>query len=96
MSYKDRYHPGIKADLKKLDKQVIKDIFRLHIDKILQEPDRGDRLHGDLEGLFSYHFRKRSVDYRIAYTIEEGKKLVFFLRIGKRESFYEVLRRRLS
>lgn len=95
MSYKDRYHPTVKADLKKLDKQVVKDIFRLHIDNILQKPDTGDKLHGDLEGLFSYHFRKRSVDYRIAYTIAEDKKPVYFLRIGKRESFYEVLRRRL-
>ncbi len=96
MSYKDKYHPKVKTDLKKLDKQVVKEIFRVHIENILQEPHAGDKLHGDLEGLLSYHFIKNRVDYRIAYTIEEDKKLIYFLRVGKRESFYEVLKRRLS
>lgn len=95
MSYKDKYHPKVKTDLKKLDKQIVKEIFRVHIRNILQEPYAGDKLHGDMEGVLSCHFRKNRVDYRIAYVIEEADKIVYILRIGKRESFYEVLKRRL-
>ncbi|MBI4619586.1 MAG: type II toxin-antitoxin system RelE/ParE family toxin [Desulfobacterales bacterium] len=62
----------------------------------MHEPSIWGRLHGDLEGVFSYHFRKNRVDYRAAYTIEEAEKIVYILMIGKRESFYEVLKRRLS
>lgn len=58
MSYKDKYHPRVKSDLKKLDKIVIKEIFDIHIEKILQEPSIGEILYGNLEGVLSYHFRK--------------------------------------
>ena len=96
MSYRDEYHPKVKPDLKRLDRQVITEIFNTHIEKILREPYTGEKLHGDLEGVFSYHFRKGKVDYRIAYLIEETKKIVYILMVRKRESFYEILKRRLS
>ncbi len=96
MSYRDEYHPKVKPDLKRLDRQVITEIFNTHIEKILREPYTGEKLHGDLEGVFSYHFRKDKVDYRIAYLIEETKKIVYILMVRKRESFYEILKRRLS
>jgi hypothetical protein len=35
MAYKDEYHPKIKTDLKKLEKAVVKEIYDIHIDKIL-------------------------------------------------------------
>ena len=95
MSYKDEYHPGVKRDLKKLDKGVVREIYDIHLENILQEPCRGEDLHGDLEGVSSYHFRMNKVDYRIAYSIEEDKNIVYFLMVGKRENFYEILRRRL-
>jgi addiction module RelE/StbE family toxin len=96
MAYKDEYHPKIKTDLKKLEKAVVKEIYDIHIDKILGEPDVAEKLHGSLEGFLSYHFRKNRVDYRIAYTIEENRKAVYFLMIGKRENFFDILKRRLS
>jgi len=68
----------------------------IHLDKILHGPYIHEKLHGDLEGILSYHFRKNKVDYRIAYSIDESKKVVYILMIGKRESFYEILERRLS
>jgi len=96
MSYRDEYHPKVKSDLKKLDRHVITEIFNTHIEKILREPYTGEKLHGDLEGVFSYHFRKDKVDYRIAYLIEETKEIVYILMVRKRESFNEILKRRLS
>jgi len=96
MPYKDEYHPGVKKDLKQLDKPVIREAFEVHIEKLVQNPDIGEVLHGDLEGVLSYHFRKNKIDYRIAYTVNEAQKIVYVLRIAKRENFYEVLKRRLS
>jgi len=96
MPYKDEYHPGVKKDLKHLDRQVIKEAFEVHIDKLLHNPDAGEALHGKLEGIHSYYFRKNRIDYRIAYSINEVQKIVYVLRIAKRENFYEVLKRRLS
>ncbi|MBI5194445.1 MAG: type II toxin-antitoxin system mRNA interferase toxin, RelE/StbE family [Nitrospirae bacterium] len=96
MSYKDEYHLKIKSDLKKLDKSVAREIYNTHLDKIMIDPYNNERLHGDMESIFSYHFRKNKVDYRIAYSVDESKKVVYFLMMGKRESFYEILKRRLS
>jgi addiction module RelE/StbE family toxin len=95
MSYKDEYHPKIKTDLKKQDKEVIKEIYGIHIAKILKEPFDSEKLRGSLEGFLSYHFRTNKVDYRIAYAIEEDRKIVYFIMIGKRENFYDLLKRRL-
>ena len=96
MSYKDAYHPRVKADLKKLDKLVVKEIHNIHLDSLLDKPFAGEYLYGDLEGIFSYHFRKNKVDYRIAYTVDDEKKVVYIIMIGKRENFYEILKRRLA
>jgi addiction module RelE/StbE family toxin len=95
LMYKDEYHPQIKKDLKSIDKSVIQDIKDKHINKILKNPLVGDRLSGELNGIFSYHFKKNKVDYRITYFIEEKQKVIYILMIGKRENFYKVLRRRL-
>ena len=95
MSYKDAYHPRVKNDLKKLDKNIVKEIYDIHLDNILHEPYSGEKLHGDLEGVSSYHFRKNKVDYRIAYSVEEDKRIVYIVMVGKRENFYEILKRRL-
>jgi mRNA-degrading endonuclease RelE of RelBE toxin-antitoxin system len=35
MSYKDEYHPKTRADLKKLDKPVLRELFDTHINTIL-------------------------------------------------------------
>jgi len=96
MSYKDAYHPNVKSDLKKLDKSVTRQIHHVHIEAILLNPFAHEKLHGDLEGVVSYHFRMNKVEYRIAYSVDESEQIVYFLMIGKRENFYEILKRRLS
>jgi mRNA-degrading endonuclease RelE of RelBE toxin-antitoxin system len=96
MSYRDEYHPKIKADLKKLDKPVAREFFD-HIDNILRDPYRtGEALHGSLEGISTCHFRVNRVEYRIAFAVKEELKTVYVLMVGKRENFYEILRRRLG
>jgi mRNA-degrading endonuclease RelE of RelBE toxin-antitoxin system len=97
MPYRDAYHPKIKSDLKKLGKPVIRELFDRHIDKILQDPHQaGEALRGNFEGISSYHFRLNKIEYRIAFAVKEASKTVYILMIGKRENFYDILRRRLS
>ena len=93
--FRDEYHPRIKKDLRKIDKSVGSEVRDFHIPKILSDPHIADDLTGELSGISSYHFKKEKVEYRISYIIDEVQKIVYFLMIGKRESFYEILRRRL-
>lgn len=93
--YQDRYHPRVKRDLRKLDKSVKIKIRDYHIQKILETPYDSDELTGKLSGICSYHFTQGKVQYRISYLIDDTEKIVYFLMIGKRESFYEILNRRL-
>lgn len=93
--FRDEYHPQVKKDLKKIDKSFKLEIKDFHIPKIPKDPYIGDELTGDLAGIRSYHFKKDRVQYRISYIIDETKEIVNILMIGKRESFYDILRRRL-
>jgi hypothetical protein len=46
MSYKDEYHPRVKADLKKLDKIAVKEIHSTQIDILLENPFTAECLYG--------------------------------------------------
>jgi addiction module RelE/StbE family toxin len=92
--YKDGYHPRVKKDLKKLDARIRDEIKTTHIPAILSDPAVGETLVGDLAGIHSYHFKIANQQYRIAYVVSEEEETVFILMIGKRESFYQILRRR--
>jgi addiction module RelE/StbE family toxin len=94
--FKDKYHPQVKKDLKKLDRSVRAEIQNTHIQQILNRPCAFDILYGDLSGVCSYHFRKNKVEYRISYMVDESSKTVFVLMIGTRGNFYNILRRRLK
>jgi len=93
--FRDEYHPKVKKDLKKIDKSVESQVKVHHIPNILRDPFIADDLTGDLTGIRSYHFKKEKVQYRISYIVDEVQNVVYILMIGKRESFYEILRRRL-
>jgi len=92
--YSDEYHPRFKKDIKFLDKQVYNKVKDELIDKILQNPFDSEELLGVFKGIKSFHFKINRVEYRIAYIIFEDRKSVYFIMIGKRENFYEELKRR--
>ena len=93
--YRDQYHPKVKKDLKQLDKRLRQEIEETHIPAILERPEHGEELVGDLSGLRAYHFRYQKNAYRIAYVMDETAEMVFVMMIGKRENFYTVLKRRI-
>lgn len=94
--FRDEYHPQVKKDLKAIDKPVIKDIKEKHILNIINNPFLGDALSGEFSGIYSYHFKKNSVDYRISYVINKEANIILFLMIAKRENFYDILKRRIN
>jgi mRNA-degrading endonuclease RelE of RelBE toxin-antitoxin system len=51
--FKDKYHPQVKKDLKKLDRSVRAEIQNTHIQLILNSPRTFDILYGDLSGVYS-------------------------------------------
>ncbi len=93
--YKDIYHPKVKKDLKKIDPPIREQIKNEHIPAILLEPEIGDALVGDLQGVRSYHFKTSGQQFRIAYIIDEGEKIIFVQMIAKRGAFYTLLRKRV-
>ena len=96
LMYKDLYHPAVKKDLKKIDKNARDDIKETWIPKLLSKPFGGEELTGPLAGIRSYHFSVGRVQYRIAYSINENEHIIKMLMIAKRESFYQILKRRLK
>jgi len=96
LAYEDEYHPQVKKDVKKLDKQVVENVLNDHLPVILENPNAvGEMLTGDLSGIRSYHFNLNSTQYRIAYMIKEQVVTVLFLSIAKRENFYTLLKKRV-
>jgi len=65
------------------------------IPKLLSEPQEGKELTGPLTGIHSYHFKVGKMHYRIAYVIEKDDFILNILMIAKRESFYNILRKRI-
>ena len=83
--------PSAKRSLKKLPLKLREEI--ISATKILKEnPLAGKKLSGSLNSLYSFHFKYLDVQYRVAYTIDQEKKLVIIHFVDKRENFYEKLR----
>ena len=94
--YNDEYHPQVKHDVKKLSGQLREQIKLEHIPTILEHPEEGEMLVGDLKGIWSYHFSFNSQQYRLAYMIDQTSNTVIILMIGKRGEFYQLLKRRIK
>jgi addiction module RelE/StbE family toxin len=92
--FKEKFHPKVKKDLKRLDKSLISKI-PTHLDRILENPYQNSQLKDNLSSVYSYHFRENRVEYRIAYTINEDNEVVIILLIGSRENFYREVFKRL-
>ena len=79
--------------LNKLPKLVRQGILDVSVELERDPFHVGERLHGPLAFLYSFHFKIQNVKYRMAYTIDAEKQIVLVHHIGPREGFYDRLLR---
>ena len=89
MAYRLLYLPGVEKDLRALPEIVVTRV-RNAVERLLERPQIGKRLTGELARLWSY----RVGDYRIVYDIRKGELVVLIIAIGHRRAIYEAARRR--
>lgn len=92
VKYRLELSPAARRDLKRLPRDVQREIAYEHLPLIQSNPLRvGDRLVGTLKGERSYRFGRKP-EYRILYFVEGD--LVIITIVGTREGIYKRARRR--
>lgn len=86
----------VKKDIKGLDKKLKEKIKNEEFPKIEKNPYIGETLFYEFKGLWSYHFSYHGTEYRIVYEIYQEKEIILVIMIGKRQKFYEKLKRRVG
>lgn len=81
-----------KKTLTRLSKQAQQAILK-ETELLIEQPFAGERLHGTLSFLYSFHFKFDNVQYRVAYTVERDNELIIIHLVGPRENFYDRLLR---
>ena len=87
MSWVYRFNESAKQELKKLDRQIQKEIVAYLDDRIAtrEDPRRfGKPLRADLTGLWRYRVR----DYRLVCQIQDDVLLVLVVTVGHRKDVY--------
>jgi len=92
MSYRLIFTKLSQKEYKKLD-STIKDQFRKKLAKRLQNPKvSSDKLSG-YDNV--YKIKLRDSGFRLAYEVKDEEIIVLVLKIGKRDKFYELLKKSL-
>lgn len=81
-----------KRSVKKLPKEIKKEIVKLCNDYIAKYPFDSEKLQKPLNDCRSFHFKINNVYYRIAYKIIKDEKRIDIILIGTRENFYKRLK----
>lgn len=82
--FKIEYAKGVAKDLKSLPSKVKEDALQI-VEKILaSDPHAGKLLTGSYKGLWKY----RMGHYRIIYSIEMKRLVIFVLRVRHRKDVY--------
>jgi len=87
VSWVYRFNESAKQELKKLDRQIQKEIVAYLDDRIVtrEDPRRfGKPLRADLAGLWRYRVR----DYRLVCQIQDDVLLVLVVTVGHRKDVY--------
>ena len=85
---------AVKRDIHKLDKQLQRIIKESYFADIEENPFRAVPLSHEFKGLWSYHFKYKGSQYRIAYEVYPEDEIALLIMIGTREGFYQALKRR--
>jgi len=82
--YKVEYAKGVFKDLKSLPKKIQRKALEFVEKHLADDPFMGKPLSGKFKGLW----KLRIGDYRIVYTIEKARLIIFVLRIRHRKEVY--------
>ncbi len=82
-------------DIKKIPKEVQKEVINNWVPQIKENPYIGDKFSGkNLSNFTKISFRHKRNDYRIVYQIHKKQISIIFLAIGSRENFYKKVSQR--
>lgn len=82
--YRIEYARSVVKDLKKLPREIQNEAIQVIEKDLVSNPRKGRPLTGPYKGLWRY----RIGDYRIIYSIEEKRVVIFVLRIRHRKDVY--------
>jgi mRNA-degrading endonuclease RelE of RelBE toxin-antitoxin system len=98
MAYDLEFTSSAVGDLEKLIRHNPALAVRLiaeHVPAIVRDPKAvGETKRGDLSGLRAYGFTFRGVVYRLAYRVDDTRRLVLILAIGVHDEAYRRARDR--
>jgi mRNA-degrading endonuclease RelE of RelBE toxin-antitoxin system len=86
-----RYTPECARLISRLPPDI-KRLVRASIDVLLEQPETGTELTGELGGYYSYRVRR----YSIIYSVNEENSSLEVYNVGHRRDVYESLRSLLS
>lgn len=90
--YRVELDDAAERDFEKLSSKAKGQVAKL-IDTLADNPRAGNTR--ELVG-FKGIYRKRTGDYRVVYTIEEGALVVIVVAVGPRKDIYEMIKRRIK
>lgn len=92
------YYPPAKKYLKKIKEKGLKEKYYYAIKEIEADYTVGTMKTGDLLGIYGYDIYYNSINYEIAYKVEELEDgtTVIIIMAGTRENFYNELKRYLK
>jgi mRNA interferase RelE/StbE len=82
--YRAALPPRVADRIRQLPPQV-KRAVRAAVRELATNPQAGEPLHGELEGLLKYRVRR----YRIVYRILRTSRILRILAVGERRNVYE-------
>lgn len=87
------YHPKVRSDFRKIDPALIPVIREAIQEKIAQDPE----LYGKPLRYTLKHLRSLRIgEYRIVYAVKKKQILVLVLIIGKRDTVYSDVLKRMA
>jgi len=93
--WKAAAYPRYNKRRKKLSWQL-KKLLTAEEDKILANPQKGDRKRGALRNVWVEKFQAQNDQILIAYEIDEQNRQVNFMDVGQHENFYRDLEKYLK
>ena len=93
MTYKLKFLPSALKEWRKLGPEI-KEQFKEHLIRRLENPHIDSaRIRGYKD---HYKIKLRSAGYRLVYEVEKKEITVWVICVGKRDTIYKILKKRLS